>query len=208
MGFTKDNGARRKLWSYTHPKGEPELERVQNSINAYLIDGPRVLVKGASRPLSPMLPPVHYGSKPADGGHLVFKATEGKRGYDQDPVAVKYLRRFVGAQEVIHNIDRWCLWLAELTPTDLRTSSMLRECLAEVQKVREKSTKKSTQEAARTPNLFVEIRQPDVPYLCIPIHVGESRRYWTAARMGPEVINGNANFMAPDEDGLLFALIS
>src|SRR5699024_6000292 len=46
------------------------------------------------------------------------------------------------------------------------------------------------------------------PYLCIPIHVGKDRKYWTAARFGPEVINGNANFMAPDEDGLLFGLIS
>lgn len=208
VGFTKNSKARRKLWSYTHPKGEPELERVENSINAYLIDGPRVLVKGVSQPLSPMLPPVHYGSKPADGGHLVFKAKDGKRGYDQDPVATKYLRRFVGAQEVIHSIERWCLWLPEVTSSDLRDSPMLRDCLAKVQDSREKSTKASTQEAARTPNLFTEIRQPDVSYLCIPRHVGESRKYWTAARFESEVICGDANFLAPDEDGLLFALIS
>lgn len=47
-----------------------------------------------------------------------------------------------------------------------------------------------------------------MPYLCIPRHVSENRRYWTAARFGPEVICGDANFLAPDEDGLLFGLIS
>lgn len=73
--------------------------------------------------------------------------------------------------------------------------------------MRSESKKVPTQQAASTPALFTEIRQPDVPYLCIPSHVGETRRYWTAARYEPEVICGNANFLAPDEDGLLFALI-
>lgn len=208
VGFTKDRTAKRQLWDYPDVRGEPVEQEVTTGINAYLIDGPEVLVDGASRPLSPLLPAVRYGSKPADGGNLVFKEKDGTQGLDADPIAMKYLRKFVGAREMLHSIDRWCLWLPELSSADLRSSVRLRTRLDAVAAFRESSGKKSTQEAARTPNLFTEIRQPDVPYLCIPRHVSETRRYWIAARFEPEVICGDANFLAPDEDGLLFALIS
>lgn len=210
VGFTKDHKVRRKLWSYAHPKGDPELERVENSINAYLIDGPRVLVKSVSKPLSPMIPPVYYGSKPADGGHLVFKAKEGTRGYDQDPIAAKYLRPFVGTQELIYDIDRWCFWFEDLTPEDRRKSRVIQETLEACHRWR--SEQKETGDAYKlkdTPHLMrPNSRRTNEPYLCIPIHVDEDRRYWTAKRFGPEVICSNAAFMAPDEDGILFALIS
>lgn len=208
VGFTREHNIRRRLWDYQHINGEPELQRVTTGINPYLIDAPEILVDGASTPLSPMLPPVYYGSKPADGGHLVFKPKESTRGLDLDPVAAKYLRRFVGATELINDVERWCLWLPELTSADLKTSPAIKSCLDAVAEERAKSAKPSTREAAATPALFTEIRQPDVPYLCIPQHVSENRRYWTAARFGPEVICGNANFLAPDKDGLLFALVS
>ena len=59
------------------------------------------------------------------------------------------------------------------------------------------------------PHLFRPSRHaPQVPYLCIPRHVTVSRQYWTAARLEPDFICGDAAFLAPDEDGLLFALIS
>src|SRR5699024_12659864 len=54
--ITKDRTVRQKLWAYSHPKGQPELQRVERGINAYLIDGPRLLVKDSRKPLSPMLP--------------------------------------------------------------------------------------------------------------------------------------------------------
>ena len=143
-----------------------------------------------------------------DGGNLVFKANDGTKSLDQDPIALKYLRRFVGAKEMLHNVERWCLWLTNADPADIRKSTSLQRHLGAVKTFREESTKKATQQAAATPSLFTEIRQPDVPYLCIPRHVSETRRYWTAARYSPDIICGDANFLAPDEDGLLFALIS
>ncbi|MGO3039454.1 DNA methyltransferase [Corynebacterium variabile] len=209
VGFTRDQGIKQKMWNYPSVKGAPEPMEISVGINAYLLDGPRVLVRDVrSGPISPALPEVHYGSKPVDGGNLVFSAKEGTLGLDQDPVAGKYLRRFVGAKEMLYNIERWCLWLTDLDPADIGKSSGLKAQIEGVRKMRSESKKVPTQEAASTPSLFAEIRQPDVPYLCIPIHVGETRRYWTAARYEPEVICGNANFLAPDEDGLLFSLIS
>ncbi|WP_027020453.1 DNA methyltransferase [Corynebacterium sputi] len=199
---------RQRLWDYDRQRGEPAEVPLSVGINAYLVDGPKTLVKKSSKPVSPELPFVTKGSQPTDGGHLVFKATDGAQGLDQDPIAAKYLRQFVGAKEMLNNTERWCLWLPALASEDIRASAGLRSHLEAVRAVREASTKKATQEAAETPALFTEIRQPDVPYLAIPRHVSESRRFWTAARYEPDVICGDANFLAPDEDGLLFALIS
>ena len=84
----------------------------------------------------------------------------------------------------------------------------MRQHLDAVTAFRAASKKKSTREAARTPALFIENRQPDVPYLCIPSVVSESRHYWTVAKFQPEVVASNLVFVAPDNDGLLFALLS
>jgi len=70
------------------------------------------------------------------------------------------------------------------------------------------STKPSTREAANTPELFTEIRQPSGPYLGIPRHVTETRQFFTATRFSADVICGDANFTAADPDGFLFAIIS
>jgi len=210
VGFTRDRAVKPRLWDYPDINGEPAEVKVETGLNAYLVDGPRLLVEKSSKPLSPVLPQVYYGSKPADGGNLVFKAKEGTRGLDRDPVAVKYLRRFVGAGELINGIERWCLWLTDLEPSDLTKSPGLRNAI-EACRTWRSSQKKSgdayklkDSPALMRPNPHI----PTTPYLCIPIHVSENRRYWTAARYSPDVICGNANFLAPDEDGLLFALIS
>lgn len=210
VGFTRNQDAKRQLWDYPTVNAEPVMQKLQTGINAYLIDGPEILVKDVSKPLSPLLPTVHYGSKPADGGHLVFRPKEGTRGLDQDPVAAKYLRRFVGATELIHDVKRWCLWLEDLTPADRRASPAIQEVLKSSQAWR--SAQKPTGDAyplKDTPHLMrPNPHRPASSYLCIPVHVSETRRYWLSQRFGPEVICGNANFFAPDHDGLLFSLIS
>ena len=208
VGFTRDQEARRRLFEYADPKADPEPQRVSTGINAYLIDAPEVLVRKTSKPLSPVLPSVSYGSKPVDGGHLALDSKDGTHGLDQDPTASRYLRRFVGAREMLHNIERWCLWLPDLTSADIKASPELQDRLDAVRKEREASKKEATREIARTPHLFAEIRQPEVPYLCIPSVVSEKRRYWLAARYEPQVIISNLAFWAPDEDGLLFGLVS
>lgn len=206
IGFTRDKQHPQRLWDYPTPQGEAAEKTPRRGINAYLVDGPELLVTKRTRPLSPLLPPVAYGSKPADGGFLAPKP--GVDPSEGDPIAARYVRRFVGAKELIHDTERWCLWLTELEPTDVSRSAVLREQLNQVRQFRLASSKAQTQEQAAKPSMFAEIRQPEVAYLAIPAHVGESRPYFLSQRFEPDVICGNANFFAPDPDGLLFGLIS
>lgn len=207
IGFTKNDQGRKRLFDYPNTNAEPVEVPVQTGINAYLVDGPNLLVKTRSTPLNADLPHVSFGNTPRDGGGLVIKESE----YEDvmaDEVAAKYVRKFIGARELLHNKGRWCLWLVDLDPADISRSPVLRERLNRVRSFRTSSSSPDAQAAAATPHLFWWRSHPGVDYLCIPSVVSENRRYFTAARLPAETITSNLAFTAPDPDGLLFALIS
>jgi hypothetical protein len=208
VGFTRDSTSKPRLFDYPSPDSAPvERRTVSTGINGYLVDGPLVYATRRSEMLSSELPELGYGSMPNDGGHLMISPAE-YADVMADPVAARYVHKFVGATELIHNKDRWCLWLVDLDPADVPRSPVLQSRLAKVKVVREASKNPDTWPHAETPHRFWFINQPDVTYLCIPAHFSENRRYATVARFEPDVIAGNANFTCPDPDGFGFGIIS
>lgn len=207
-GFDRQEKSAPMLYSYETVKSDP-VGAPAHTINAYLIDGSDVLVTKRSAPLSSELPAVRYGSKPADGGNLIVEPDD-YAAVAADPIAAKYLRPFIGARELLHGEARWCLWMADddFDPRDIERSAILKSRVVAVQEMRAASKKKATQASAATPYLFQENHQPLTPYICIPAHFSETRRYATVEYFAPDVIAGNANFTAVDSDGYLFAMIS
>ncbi len=207
IGFTKGRkhaGAR--LFSYDKAQGDP-IEEPVAQIAPYLVEGPWVTVAKRSKPPAD-LPPVVYGSKPADGGNLIVEADDHSK-VAADPVAAKYLRRYLGARELVRGTDRWCLWLEGADPADIAKSPILKERVEACRDFRLAQAKSGdAYKLAATPHLFrPNKKRPPAEFLCIPIHVSETRRYFTAERFGSDVISSNANFVVPDEDGLAFAVI-
>ncbi len=208
VGFDKLNVPQPVLWTYPDGgKGQAERHEVGN-INPYLCDAITVLVSNRTSPIATSLPAVVYGNKPTDGGNLVVGPGE-HDDVASDPIAARYLRKFVGARELIHDLSRWCLWLVEASAADIKASPVLRARVAAVKEMREASSKAATVKKAATPHLFDERRHPDVDYLAIPRHVGEQRRYFTARRLTPpDTICSDANFLAPDPDGFVLGVLS
>ncbi|WP_370190317.1 DNA methyltransferase [Aeromicrobium sp.] len=207
IGFTRDTAGTPRLFGYATPAAQPQ-EAPAKTINAYLVDGPNVLVGPRNAPLAPDLAPVTFGNMPRDGGHLIVTPEQ----YDEvnsDPVARKYLRLFLGSEELLHGLQRWCLWLTDLDPKDVATSRILRDRLDGVREMRMASKASSTKKMAATPHLFGQrpaLHQTD--YLGIPRVVSDSRPYFSAARLSPDVIPSDRLFTAADPDGLMFAIIS
>ena len=205
-GFDKGESAPAQLWDYPRVNEDPVTVPVSTGINGYLVDGPRVLVESRSRPLAD-ISPARFGSMPNDGGNLIVEVDE----YEEvasDPVAAKYLRKFIGSRELVRGLGRWCLWMENLEPGDVEKSEILRSRIEAVKQHRLKSKRATTQKLAATPYLFGERRASTSDYLCIPSVVSESRPYFTAARFSKDVIVSNLAFWTPDDDGLLFGLIS
>ena len=207
IGFDRETNPRPLLWDYPVIKGAPVPVPVEESINAYLVDGANVLVEKVSKPISPEVAPTAYGSKPTDGGNLIVEPEQ----YEEiaaDPIAAKYLHPFVGARELLHREDRWCLWLEEMDPRDLDRSRILKTRVQAVKDFRLASKAASTREFAKFPHLFRQRAMQNTDFLCIPSVVSETRRYFTAQRLSSDVIASNLVFQTPDETGLQFALIS
>ncbi|MBY6414430.1 class I SAM-dependent DNA methyltransferase [Rhodococcus sp. BP-252] len=176
-------------------------------INAYLVDGPNLLVTKRMHPLSPGLPEVDAGSKAVDWGGLTIEPDQHDE-INSDHIAKKYIRRYWGGDELINKKNRWCLWFVGASLEDLYASPVLKVRLKAVEEKRLASTKAATRRGAATPHLFEERRQPMVHYLGIPQTFTENRLYATVARLAPDVIASIKLFTSPDPEGYLFAIIS
>jgi hypothetical protein len=208
VGFDKaESSPKPTLWTYPEGgQGEGTPQSVV-LINPYLVEGPNVLILKRSKPLTSQLPEAAFGSMANDGGHLLVEVDEYPEVAD-DPVASKYLRPFIGAKELLHNRQRWCLWMVNLAPADLGRSGILRDRIAAVRDHRAKSLSPTTSMRIHPPELFGQIAQPGTSYLAIPRHVSEYRRFYLAARYEADVICGDANFLIPDPDGFALGVIS
>ena len=205
---TPHEKARPMLFTYSDLKAQPEALPVKH-INPYLVEGPDVFIVARRHPLSPRLPEVCFGSKPADGGNLIVEAED----YPQvtaDPIAAKYLRPFRMGREVVRGLDRWCLWMhtEDFDPRDIDRSPTLKERVRACAIFRQGSKKKATVAGARTAHLFQENHQPSEPYVAIPRVVSETRLFYTAAHLSEDVIAGDQLYTALDPDGFLFGIIS
>ena len=211
-GFTRSEVPEKsrtvRVFDYDWSNRRTVEQEFAHSLNAYLVsDGPNVLVKDRSKPLSSNLSQVRRGNQPSDNGNLIVKV-EDYPVVAADPVAARYLRPFRMGKELVQGLDRWCLWLENATEEEIASSPVLSARVAAVAEMRSQSTKKATQLKAATPHLFDENHQPTDAYVGIPRVVSELRPYYTVARLSPEVISGDKVYTAIDPDSFLFAVIS
>ena len=208
IGFSHQvNSQMLPLWEYSDIKAEPKKILAKN-INAYLLDAPDILIAPRKKPLRSETPTMDFGSMPNDGGHLSdisFEDAESIR--KSDPIAGKYLRKIIGSRELIHKVDRFCLWLVDATVADLRNSPVIRERVAMVKKLREDSKRAATNRLSVTPHLFGEIRQPKSTYIAIGRVSSENRQYFPIAMMEPEINTNDAVLLIPTIEISHFAIL-
>ena len=177
------------------------------NINPYLVDAPTVFIESRAKHLQPFVPRIFLGNKPSDGGNLILTADERKTLLRREPALAKFIYRYVGGNEFINNIERYCLWLVEAAPNELRNKELHRR-LEAVQTMRKASTAKPTREKASTPHLFFFISQPTTDYILIPCHSSGGRRYIPIGFMSPNVIASNANLIIPNATVYHFGVLT
>lgn len=181
--------------------------REVDNINPYLAEAPDVVVAGARRPLTQGVPESQYGSMANDGGHLIVEDAD-IEAFRADSIASKYLREYVGGEEVLNGKTRWCLWLVDAPPRDIADSLLLRTRVAAVRAYREARNREATRRAAETPSLFVELRQQTSDYIFVPFVSSERRRYLPLVIKSVDDICAAPHWRVPDIDLLLFGIMS
>jgi hypothetical protein len=163
------------LYEY-EPKFATSIARRTPPLNGYLAPGPEVYPAARSGPIDPGIPPVVYGAKPADGGHLLLTREEAALIRAEDPIAATFIRPIMSATEFLNGGERFCLWLEAASPMDIERSPVLNQRLAAVRDFRLSSAKPQTQRMAATPGLFAEVRRPGASFIFIPRHASAARR--------------------------------
>jgi hypothetical protein len=129
---------------------------------------------------------------PNDDGNLIITPADLEAFIASNPQAQAFADRFVkpflGSVEFINGLRRYCFWLADATPTDIRSQPEVRRRIQAVQTARLSSTRPATRALADRAALFGELRQPSERYLFIPGVSSENRRYVPMAFMEPDVI--------------------
>ena len=177
------------------------------NINIYLVAADDIFIEKRTKPFLTNLPNCTQGSKPVDGGFL-FVDNVLVRSADLDGIAKKYLRKFIGATELLYKEDRWCLWLVDAKPSELKSSTFIKSRLKAVAEARSKSPTQSVRDQADTPYLFTQIRQPEVQYLAMPEVSGHTRDFLPVDIFQPDVIVGNKVIYIPDPPIWLCGVIS
>lgn len=170
-------------------KGEPVAISARN-INPYLVDAPNVILPSRTD-TPPNLPQLIKGSQPTDGGHLILTEDEKSELLAAEPHAEKWLRKYIGGEELINGGVRWCLWLKGISPAELRTMPSVMERVRAVAETRLKSPTKSVQEFATQPTLFTQDRQPTDDYIAVPEVSSERRRFIPIGFLSSNVIASN-----------------
>ena len=174
-----------------------DRNQIVQNINGYLLDAEDVFVESRSKPLC-NVPKIGIGNMPLDGGNYLFTEEEKKEFCAKEPKAEKWFRPWIGSHEFINRYFRYCLYLKECPPNELRD---MPECIKQVNAVRDfrlSSTRASTKRLADFPLLFATTNIPQNNYIVIPKVSSERRRYVPMGLLESNILSSDLVFIVPN----------
>ena len=175
IGFASFDKASKRIFDYADPNSDP-VEIIAKQINPYLVDAEIVLIESRSKPICDV-PELKFGSMPNDDGNYLLTEEEKVELLKKEPNANRFIRPILSSYEFLNGKDRYCLWLIDAQPEEIRALPEIRRRVDAVRKFRESSKREATVKLADSPSLFGEIRQPESNYVLIPRHSSETRKY-------------------------------
>ncbi len=195
IGFDTDTEGKRRIFSYGDIRGLP-TETEARHINAYLIDQQDIFLEKRSKPICPG-PLLNYGSFALDDGQYTLDEDGKQLILRSSPDAAPFIKVFLGAEELLNAKQRWCLWLENANPMELRVMPEVMRRVEAVRVWRSSRGRETTVKLASTPTLFAERRQPTEAYVAIPTVSSVRRRYMPMAFLSPDVIASNQLYVLP-----------
>jgi len=205
IGFGLEDRPGKVIYEYDNIKGEPHAVPAAN-INPYLVDGPDVVLPRRSSPIC-NVPEIGIGNKPIDDGNYLFTTDEKLAFIALEPASAKWFRRWIGADEFLNGYERWCLWLGECPPSELRAMPEAMKRVQSVKEARLASKSPPTQKLATTPTHFHVEFMPKEPYMVIPEVSSERREYIPLGYLTPETLASNKLRLLPKAELWQFGIL-
>ncbi|MGV0997845.1 MAG: DNA methyltransferase [Fluviibacter sp.] len=207
IGFAQHARQQKTLFNYSNPTDNEPTAVLVKRINAYLTEADWILLENRRNPVCGVSE-IRYGSFALDDGNFTLSKAERDEFIANSASQAIALRPFVGARELLHNEDRFAIWLLGLSPDKVKQMPNVLERVAKVKAWREKSDRTTTVALAKTPMLFAEVRQPETSYLAIPTASSERRTYIPVTMLKPEVIASNQIYIISDASQFSFAILT
>ncbi|OHD14774.1 MAG: hypothetical protein A2086_14285 [Spirochaetes bacterium GWD1_27_9] len=209
IGFANFDTKDKKIFNYHDVKGEPVELKVEN-INPYLVNQKDFVLQSRTTPIC-NVSQISFGSMPNDEGNFLFTDQEKNEFLEKEPDAEKFFKLLISAKEFLNNENRWCLWLVDIKPSEIKSLPMVAKRIENVKNYRLQSTREATKKLADYPYLFGEIRQPNSDYILIPRVTSENRYYIPMAFFTKDYIVSDSCLAVPNatfyEFGILMSSI-
>lgn len=207
IGFSYKERENKSLYTYITPKSNPTKKKVKQ-INSYLLDLEEIVPSDKNKKLLCDVPSIDTGSMPNDGRNLIINTEKEKNLLiKQEPRIEKYIKPLISAKQFINGENRYCLWLVDAKPEDLKIP-VIKERIEKVKEHRLKSTRKSTRKKAEYPSLFAEIRQPNTEYIVIPRHSSARRSYIPMGFATQEYIASDSTITVSSNSKYIFGILN
>ncbi|MCL2127429.1 MAG: N-6 DNA methylase [Treponema sp.] len=206
IGFALADRDTKKIYQYASVTSKP-VETVVKQINAYLVDAPLLFIQKRNKPLCKVSEMI-FGNMPNDRGHFSLNEEDRIRIIKENPEVKNLLRVFMGADEFINNIPRYCIWLNDVSPSIYKNSKEIMNRIKNVHNARLTSDREATRKLADFPSLFGEIRQPNTNYLLIPRVSSERRKYIPIGFLSKDVIAGDSTLIIPNATLFEFGVLT
>ena len=205
IGFGLKEPTNYRLFDYEDNKGEP-TEIKSKQINPYLVDAANILIEKRTQPICKVAK-INKGSEATDFGYLALSPQERLELLTKEPQAEKWIKRFIGGDELINDMERYCLWMVGLAPNELKAMPKILKRVEQVREARQASGKVRTREWAQFPTLFSENRQPDTNYLAIPKVSSERRAYLPIGFVAKDWIASGSLLVVPNATKYHFGVL-
>lgn len=183
------------------------VKRVSN-ISPYLTEGDNIFVTARKEPICDV-PKMCFGNQPRDGGYFVVSTEERTALIKSSPEIARWIRPYIGADELIRGKSRYCFWLKGITPSELRSNSVLMDVVSKVRDFRLSSSAKTTNGYAKVPHLFAQITQPEGnAFMLLPKVSTDKRNYIPIGFYPKDTIASDLVLVMPDATLYLFGILT
>ena len=188
VGFAEERNIKQK---YIYDSG---MCNEAHNINGYLVNADNVFIERRTKPIC-NVPKIMKGNYYAKSQGLIIEKEDYDDFVKREPKAQKYIKKLVGSKEYINNLDRYCLWLIDVSPTELRSMPLVMERIRQVKEERLSSTDKTMKNLDAT--RFRETNNPDI-YIIVPVVSSEQRKYVPMGFLNKDTISTNGNLIIPN----------
>ena len=196
IGFANFDADKKYIYEYENVKGEPH-QIIAKNINPYLVPADDIFIEKRSKSIC-SVPKIEYGNMPIDGGNFLLSREEKNKFISDNSDIEKFIKPFLGAKEFLHNISKYCIWLADFSPQEIQKNITLYKVINNVREFRLSSKREATRDLALFPTKFGFISQTDSDYILIPRVSSENRKYIPMGFFDKDYIVGDTCLSVPN----------